>query len=228
MQSVEQSYYRGALSLLRFVEQRAGSKRRFGIEADAAWRQFKGELSTSDRIQLLLADAHAQWRGAVGPSSVCLLPGVAQDDAFGPDWEPLNGVEAEAVWRDSMNATPPVSLADSLTAIASAWGLTLSSHSIGNVAPSSMVVVAGPSAVAALIAMFASNADLDWARQVTAVATPPAHRQLAASAGVLLNLTSPVPLISKDSPVTKIVGAIKVISKDADPEDAKLAEQLAK
>jgi len=228
MQSVEQSYYRGALSLLRFVEQRASSKRRFGAEADAAWRQFKGELSTSDRIQLLLADAHAQWPGAVGASNVCLLPGVAHDDAFGPDWEPLNGVEAEAVWRDAMNAPPPASLADGLAAIAVAWGLKLSEHSIGTVTPSTKVVVAGPSAVSALIQLFASNADLDWARQVVAVATPPAHRQLAAAAGVLLNLTSSVTITSKDAPATKIAGAIKVISNDADPEDAKLAEQLAK
>ena len=228
MQAVEQSYYRGALTLLRFVEQRAGSRRRFGAEADAAWRQFKGELSTSDRIQLLLADAHAQWPGAVGASNVCLLPGVAQDDAFGPDWEPLNGVEAEAVWRDAMNASPPVTLADSLAAIATAWGLTLSNHPIGDVTPSAKVVVAGPSAVAALIQVFAANGDLDWARQVVAVASPPAHRQLAAAAGVLLNLTSPVPLTSKDSPVTKIVGAIKVMSNDADPEDAKLAELMAR
>jgi len=228
MQPVEQSYYRGALTLLRFVEQRAGSKRRFGTEADAAWRQFKGELSTSDRIQLLLADAHAQWPGAVGASNVCLLPGVAQDDAFGPDWEPLNGVEAEAAWREAMNVTPPESLADSLAAIAAAWGLTLSNHSTGNVTPSTKAVVAGPSAVASLIQAFAANGDLDWARQVVAVATPPAHRQLAAAAGVLLNLTSPVTLTSKDSSVTKVVGAIKVVSNDADPEDAKLAEQLAK
>jgi hypothetical protein len=53
MQSVAQSYYRGALSLLRFVEQRAGSKRRFGAEAEAAWRQFKGGVTAiADCCQL--------------------------------------------------------------------------------------------------------------------------------------------------------------------------------
>lgn len=216
--------------MLRFVEQRSGSRRRFGAEADAAWRQFKGELSTSDRIQLLLADAHAQWPGAVGASNVCMLPGVAQDDAFGPDWEPLNGVEAEAVWRDATKANPPATVAESLAAIVGAWGLKLGSHSMGAVAPSSKVVVAGPSAIAALIQVFSENADLDWARQVLAVATPPAHRQLAAAAGVLLNLTAPVPLITKDSPmrIAKAAGAIRCVSDDADPGDMKLVAQLAK
>jgi hypothetical protein len=227
MQAAEQSYYRGALSLLRFVEQRAGSRRRFGAEADATWRQFKGELSTADRIQLLLADAHAQWPGAVGASNVCLLPGVAKDDAFGPDWEPLSGVEAETVWREAMNASPPASLADSVAAIAAAWGLALSSHAVGNVTPSSKVVVSGPSAVAALIQVFAANTDLDWARQVVAVATPPSHRQLAAAAGVLLNLTVTVPLTTKDSPLVKVPGARAIISEDADPLDAQFAAQIA-
>jgi hypothetical protein len=228
MPGLEPSYYRGALSLLQFVEQRTQSRRRFGAEADATWKQFRGELTTADRIQLLLSDAHAQWPGAVGASNVCRLPGVSEDDAFGPDWQPLGGVEAEDLWRDVGKASPPGSVESALATIAAAWGLTLDATvTVPSVTPSSKVVVAGPSAVTALVQHFAQNTDLDWARQVTAIATSPAHRQIAAAVGVLLNLTVQVPLLASDAPVSKLPGAIKFISSDATPEDTALAKKMA-
>lgn len=220
MQGTEQSYYRGALSLLRFVEERSGSRRRFGAEADATWRQFQGQLGTADRIHLLLADAHAQWPGAVGASAVCQLPGVSEDDAFGPDWEQVRGRAAEELWREVNRESPPQSLRESLAAIASAWKLKLSTVTVPKVNASSRILVAGPSAIAALIEHFGGTSDLDWARQVTPIATPPGHRQLAAAAGVLLNLTVPVPLVSRDQAPKKRSGAVVFVSDDAAAEDA--------
>lgn len=52
---VKDNYYQSALQLLRFVEHRTPTTRRFGEQADAAWKQFCGALKTSDRIQLMIA-----------------------------------------------------------------------------------------------------------------------------------------------------------------------------
>lgn len=50
------AYYRAALRCLQFVEQRKPTGRRFGPDADARWSQFEGELTTADRIDLMVRD----------------------------------------------------------------------------------------------------------------------------------------------------------------------------
>ncbi len=64
------AYYQAALRCLQFVEKRKPTGRRFGSEADARWASFKGELTTSDRIDLLLRDADTEWLGAIGARTV--------------------------------------------------------------------------------------------------------------------------------------------------------------
>ncbi len=83
------------------------------------------------------------------------------------------------------------------------------------------VVVAGPSAIAATIEAFAAATDLDWTEQVTVIATPPAHRQLAALGTALLNATKPTRFDAAKNP-TKLI-----LSADASPEDAARARELA-
>lgn len=186
--SDQRSYYRAALAGLRFVEQRTPTTRRFGADADARWRAFQGDLTTADRIDLMLRDADAQWPGAFGARTVFDLHGTAEDEAFGANWSPLDPVDAEELWR----ALPsPLGIEGALSAAADAWGLTLSTFDVGPVNASDQLVVAGPSAIAACIRTFASTPALDWADQVVCVASSPAHRQLAALGAALLNSTKP-------------------------------------
>lgn len=226
------NYYQAALTLLRFAEHRAPTQRRFGAESDALWKQFRGDLTTSDRIQLMIADAHAQWPGSVGPSAVFGVLGVSEDDAFGPDWAPLPGMNAESLWRSLQAETPPSSPAAALKVVADMWGMVLSAGEVKPPAlgPADKLVVAGPSAVVALIEVFVKNSELNWARQITVVATPPGHRQVAAAAGMLLNLTAPVKVLDKadSAQVGPIAGAKLVLSGDAAPDDASAAKDLVR
>jgi hypothetical protein len=88
----QRRYYEGAPCALRFIEARRPTKRRFGAEADATWKAFRGDFGTSARIDLLLRDADAQWPGAFGARTVYDLAAVAEDEAFGAAWLPLDDV----------------------------------------------------------------------------------------------------------------------------------------
>jgi hypothetical protein len=211
------AYYRGALSALRFCEQRRATGRRFGDDADNRWRLFRGELTTADRIDLLLRDADAEWPRAFGARAVFGLRAVAEDEAFGAEWEPLDSVDAEGIWRDIAAAEAPSDIDRGLAAIAAAWELELAPHDIGAVSPTDRLIVCGPSAIAAAIGAFARGTDLAWATQVVCVATPPAHRHIAAAAAALLNLTRPTRLN------TGLEGARLVSSADAAPADLERA-----
>lgn len=226
-------YYRAALALLRHVEARQPTSRRFGKEADALWSQFKGELTPADRMDLLLRDADAQWPGAFGVRSVFDRAGVSEDETFGADWSGLDGVLAAEIWRaaDDVDCGKPL---DALRAIASSWGFSLVDCAAPVVGAADQIVVAGPSAVAALVGQFVGQEALAWADQVTVVATPPGHRQLALSGGAILGATQPVRVVSVESPA--IEGAREqlkgktvklLVSPDAAPEDAAQAQALA-
>lgn len=219
-------FYRTAHVGLRFLEQRSGSGRRFGVEADARWKGFCGDLQTADRIDLLIRDADAQWVGALGARTVFVLDDVCEDDPFGPRWEPLEPVEAEELWRGELATAAPRTVGEALDRAAAAWGLKLSPVAVGVIAPADRLVVAGPSAVASVAAAFAEGADLDWAAQVTVVATAPAHRQLAGLGAALLNATRIGALWSAEAG-SKVPGARLIVSPDAAEADRLQAEQLA-
>src|SRR5690242_12221615 len=51
------SFYEAASLGLRALDARATRSRRFGPDADATWRAFRGELTDGDRLDLLLRDA---------------------------------------------------------------------------------------------------------------------------------------------------------------------------
>lgn len=227
------SYYRAALCCLRFIEQRRPTGRRFGAEADARWASFRGELQGADRIDLLLRDADAQWPGALGARTVFGLRAVAEDEPFGAGWEPLDPVDAEELWRQLLAKQPPVTIRDTLAAMAAAWRMPLASHDPGPIAATDRLVVAGPSAIASVIAACAGGTDLDWAEQVVCVATPPAHRQLAAAATALLDTTRPTRLhaAAPDAPgapdAAPLPGHRLLASDDADAADLALARRLA-
>ena len=220
------AYYRAALNALAHVEHRLPTGRRFGPEADARWSSFRGDLTTADRIDLLLRDADAQWPSAFGARTVFAKTAVAEDEAFGAEWRSLDPVDAEELWREVTRAPAPATLRDALDAAARAWELRVSPFEVGALGPADRVVVAGPSAIVATLLAFADGADLDFADQVTVIATPPAHRQLAALGGALLNATRAVRLVTA-AHADPQRGARPLVSDDASPEDAAKAKAPA-
>ena len=222
------AYYEGALSALRHIEDRQPTGRRFGAEADARWGAFHGDLTTADRIDLLIRDADAQWPGAFGSRTVFARQGVAEDESFGMGWEPLDPVDAEDMWRTGQGKALATDLRATLTAVAAGWGATVVGCSVGAVGPAEKLVVAGPGAIIAVLESFSKGRDLDWADQVIVVATPPAHRQLAALGAALLNVAVPTRLYAH----TDVGGVVKgvvhrvIVSDDADGDDAVRARSI--
>lgn len=219
------AYYAAALSALRFVEARQPTGRRFGADADARWSSLRGELTTADRLDLLIRDADAQWPEAFGARTVFAKRAVAEDEPFGADWQPLDAVDAEALWRGSLGEAASTSPRAALEGVARTWGLPLHHHDPGPIGATDRLVVVGPSAIAATIEAFAGRSDLDWAEQVTVLATPPAHRQLGALSGALLRSTKPTRVWSRQA-ASAVKGHRLVRSSDADPADAARAEEI--
>lgn len=212
------AYYASALAGLRFVEARRPTGRRFGKDADARWTGFRGDLTTADRLDVLLRDADAEWPGAFGARTVFAEPAVAEDDAFGPGWPGLDPVDAEEVWRTTLGAKEPRDLDSLLSAWSQGWGIVLARVNVGALTTVDRLVLAGPSAIASALHVFVGRSDLAWSDQVTIVATPPAHRQLASFATAVLNATKPTTLVTHGQ-AHDLVGRT-AISSDAAPEDA--------
>lgn len=220
------AYYCGALAGLRLVEARRPTGRRFGAEADARWAAFRGDLTTADRIDLLIRDADAQWPAAFGARSVFARRAVAEDEPFGVGWEPLDPVDAEEVWRKETAKPATSEVRDALNAVVAAWGLKPVTFNAGPVAPADKLVVAGPAAIIAAIEAFTRGRDLDWADQVVVIATPTAHRQLAALGSAFANVPAPTRLfLAADAPALKGTWRA-LVSEDADPADARVSRQL--
>src|SRR6266545_4997538 len=118
-------HYEAALRVLAFVEQRRPTGRRFGPDADARWAAFRGAMTASERIDLLLRDADAEWPTAFGGRTLHEIPGLADDESFGPSWPSLDPVDAEEIWRRHASLSPPKSPREALLALASAWELRL-------------------------------------------------------------------------------------------------------
>lgn len=219
------AYYRAALVALAHVERRTPTGRRFGPEADARWSSFRGDLTTADRIDLLLRDADAQWPSAFGARTVFAQTlfgqaAVAEDEAFGPEWRSLDPVEAEELWREVTRADAPASVRDTLEAAATTWELDLVPFELAPFGAADRLVVAGPSALVETILAFVERRDLDFADQVTVIATPPAHRQLAALATAVLNATKSARVLTAQRAFSAPRGALVLVSNDADPADA--------
>jgi len=230
MRSVEgqSRYYEAALWALRFIEARRETKRRFGPEADATWAAFRGDFGASARIDLLLRDADAQWPGAFGARAIYDLAAVAQDEAFGAAWVPLDDVDAEELWRRMIAAAPPKSAGDALAQVAKAWGISLSPLNVGKIGASDKLLVVGPSAIAATIEAFALGSDLDWHEQATVLATPPGHRHLAATGAAIVNATKATRLVSETATRVDVPpGTRLVASPDAAPGDRARADELS-
>ncbi len=220
------AYYRAALACLQFVEARRPSKRRFGAEADARWRAFRGHLSASDRLNLLIRDANAEWPGAFGARNVFADDTAAEDDAFGASWPSLDPVEGEALWRELAMASPSgLAGRELMETLANTWGLALHTMSFETADPVEQLVLVGPSAVAAALEDFLRRPELDWAAQVTCLATLPAHRQLALAAGAVLDARGPTRVFAAHNFAGPPRGARVVVAEDAAAADVAAARR---
>lgn len=158
-------FYTAALTGLRFVDRRTG-QRRFGEDADARWLPFAGDLHLADRLDLLLRDADAQWPGAFGARTVFDLPEVAEDDAFGADWQPLDDEDARELWRDITAQPPPDDLAALVRRLFGVWETPFEPVPLPELTPTSRWLLFTPDAVASALLAFAAGSDLAWSDQV--------------------------------------------------------------
>ncbi|MCP4660403.1 MAG: hypothetical protein GY856_33800 [bacterium] len=220
------SFYTSALLCLRFIEARKVTGRRFGPDADALWGAFCGHLTTADRIDVLLRDADAEWPGTFGARTAFALRATAEDEPFGAEWPSLDPIDAETLWRTLPEMSPPASGRELFAACAAAWGETLTPFDAGPIDANVKLVVAGPSAIAAAALACAGEETLSWSQQVVCIATPPAHRQLAALAAAIINALEPTRLATFDEPLDLEPGSRLLASGDAAPEDLERARRL--
>ncbi len=219
------AFYAAAVAGLRALDARA--PRRFGPDADIRWSAFKGALTDADRIDMLLRDAAVTWGSAFSPAEVFGLFGLAPDEPFGPDWQPLASSTARRMLQDPSSGATPGSLARLL-------GITPQPVALPSLSASTRLAVAGGAALVAVAEAFAAKPGLSWSDQVLAVATEPAHRQLAGQLAIVVGssgrtrLTRPgddLRATLKDAGFTQIDAA--VVSPDTEPACAAFARRCA-
>jgi hypothetical protein len=218
------AFYEASLRALRYVEARSPTGRRFGPDADAMWRSFRGHLTAADRIDLLLRDADVEYPGAFGARVAFGLRGVGDDDAFGSAWESLAPTDADALWRRTVAEPTPTDVSSGIGACALALGIVLRPCDVPKLTANTRLLLAGPSVIVSVAAAFAKEGDLAWSDQVMCVATPPAHRQLAVLCAALLG-AKPTVLVAAGANLP--AGARfdrTLVSDDADAADRAVIE----
>lgn len=220
-------FYAATLLGLRSLDEREGTSRRFGTDADARWGSFAGHLRLAHRIDLLIRDAAVKWGPAFSPARVFDLTGLAADEPFGPDWEPMEEADACRLWREA-EAT------GGLPEAARLLGVETAHAAVPDLAPSTLLCVAGGAAIRAVGEEFGRRSDLSWAKQVLVVAKKPEHRQLAGLVAPLIRAQGSTRLVTPGedvAPTLKAAGFAHlqhaVVSEDADAASARFAGRAA-
>lgn len=167
-----ETFYAAAVAGLRALDARERAPRRFGPDADTRWTSFKGALTEADRIDFLLRDAAVTWGAAFSPAETFGLFGLAPDEPFGPDWQPLGNQAARRYLEGNGSAAE-------LDDLAKLLGIESHKVDVPSVSASTRLAVAGGAALIVVAKKFAADQALSWSDQVLAIATSPAHRQLA-------------------------------------------------
>ncbi len=231
-----ESFYKSAALGLGALDAKPGQRRRFGGEADARWKGFAGQLTAADRLDLVIRDAAVQHGAGFAPRVIFGLPGLAEDEPFGPGWTGWEVRKSEAVFRQVTDFDTQAALA----AAAGAWGLEaqgLEAAVLAGISPASKVVVAGAGAMLALAAHFEGASNLDLADQVLVVAGHPGERQLFGLAVALVGGSRAAQLLSPSDDSKGMASAaeaagfaqvdLALISADAAPHERAAAEGLA-
>lgn len=222
-----ENFYRASLLALRALDARDSSARRFGADAEATWNDFRGHLSPSDRLDLLVRDGAVKWGAAFSPAQVFSLFGLAADDPFGPDWRSLGADAAKKLWSN-----PQVG---DLASCAAALGISASNVPLPVVTPSTRLVVAGGAAILAVAQHFATDRGLRWSSQVLVASGRPAHRHLAGLVAPLLAAEGPTCLANPTADVAEQLRAagfdgvpLAVTSTDATADELRFAQTAAR
>ncbi len=118
----QESFYRSALLGLRALDAAGAQRRHFGPEIEATWSAIVGSLRPSDRLDLLIRNAAVASPAAFAPRVIFPLPGLAEDEPFGPEWEAPAGLP-ERLLREASKPLADASPKVVLTEAAKAWGL---------------------------------------------------------------------------------------------------------
>jgi hypothetical protein len=221
------AFYAAAVAGLRALDARERVPRRFGSAADSRWATFKGNLDEADRLDVLLRDAAVTWGSAFSAAEVFDLFGLAPDEPFGPDWRTLGTAAARRAFAEPPAPTTPSSLASHL-------GVSARPVALPALTPSTRLAVAGGAALVAVADAFAQTPGLSWSDQVLAVATTPAHRQLAGLLAIAIAASARTRLVRPAAdlrPTLKEAGFAQldaaVVSEDVEPACADFARRAA-
>lgn len=229
-----EAFYRAAHLGLRVLDARGG-RRRFGDDADARWKQFRGQLNDADRFDLLLRDAATVAPLAFAPRDVFGFLGLSTEDPFGPEWEgPPRGLSGDFLRSRDEAPTDPLAAFDRVLSLWERPTRPLDPGTAPRVAPATRLIVGGTSALRHLVTVFAEARDtLDLADQVLLVADQPWERQAFGLAAVLLGTTNRPRCVSpKVTPERwKTLGFARVdatvVSDDASEDVRKAVASLA-
>ncbi len=221
-----ETFYTAAVAGLRALDARERTPRRFGADADTRWANFRGSLTDGDRIDFLLRDASVTWGAAFSPAEAFGLFGLAPDEPFGPDWQPLS----KSVARRHLDGSGDCDINE----LENTFGVNPKGVDVPSLSASTRLVVAGGGALVAVAKAFASKPELVWSDQVLAVATSPAHRQLAGLLAIFVGSPARTRLVvpSEDVRATlKSAGFaqldVAVTSADAEAGCAEFARKAA-
>lgn len=214
-------FYAASIIGLRFLDAGEPSPRRFGADADARWESFRGSLDWSDRLDLLIRDAVVRWQAAFSPAQVFQIQGLAEDEAFGPDWVSLPSTTAQSLWQAAWpgDQTQPL-----FQQTLDAWHQSPQVTAMPTLDPTTRYVAAGISALMTLAKGFAQNNSLSWSDQVLVVAQAPAERHLAGLMAPFLGASAATRLIAPGHLQVQGIAslqlppdAVVLVSDDADP-----------
>jgi hypothetical protein len=223
------AFYRAAVLGLGWLDTRESSPRRFGPAADASWRNYAGvpaDLTELDRLELLLRDAASLYPDAFSPRAVFALPGLTDDEPFGPwDHTPAPGLARDA-FRTLPSSTRDLSAF--LRDVAQAWSRPLGvAAELPSLGPTSRLLVVGAGALVSVAARFAQDRALSFREQVLVVTDDPAVRHLAALAALALGaLQGPPCMPTSVEPSALTARRVLVSADDATTVERAAAERL--
>lgn len=236
-QQAKLRYYRTGALGLRALQDRGFGAERFSADADARWKAFKGELTDSDRLDLLLRDGAVPYPVAFSASAVFERPDLATDEPFGPEWDSLRPSDAGPILREARdNAAATGSFLAFLKNAADIWGLApapLQTGDVSQVQAASRVILAGAGAILAVAEHMAGRTDTDLGDQVLLVAEAPGERQLLGLAAALAGSRTRPRLVAPENAEAKAQGqgftrvTTLLISEDASATTREAATSLA-
>lgn len=232
---IQESFYKAAVFGLRALDAAGTQRRFFGPDADATWSGIVGALRPSDRLDLLIRNAAVASPAAFAPRVIFPLPGLADDEPFGPDWTAPAAL-AEKLLRDAAQPLADPKPKAVISEAAKAWGLTPkpATARLADLTPASRILAAGAGAILTLVEHFHGRAGFDLGNQVVLVAAAPGERQLLGLAAALLGSAGAPRFIHVGATANdaKAIGlttvSLALVSPDADPRASETVATLGR